>query len=38
MKNDLQEVVCEGVEWIDVAEYRGRWQVLVNAIMNLRVT
>jgi hypothetical protein len=34
---DLQEVGCEGMEWIDVAQDRERWQALVNAVMNLRV-
>jgi len=29
--------VCEGVDWIDLAQDRDRWQALVNAVMNLRV-
>jgi hypothetical protein len=37
MKMDLQEVGCEGMDWIDLAQDRGRWQELVNAGMNLRV-
>jgi len=28
---------CEGMDWIDVAQDRDRWQALVNAVMNLRV-
>jgi len=25
------------MDWIDLAEDRGRWRVLVNAVVNLRV-
>jgi len=32
---DLQEVGWEGMGWIDLAEDRDRWWVLVNAVMNL---
>jgi len=34
---DLQEVGCGGMCWIDLAEDRDRWLVLVNEVMNLRV-
>ena len=34
---DLQEMICEGMDWIDLAKDRDRWRALVNAIMNLRV-
>jgi hypothetical protein len=27
-----------GMDWIDVAQDRDRWRVLVNAAMNLRVS
>ena len=37
IKMDVQEVGCEGVEWIDLARDRDRWRALVNAVMNLRV-
>jgi hypothetical protein len=34
---DLQEVGCGGMDWIELAHDRCRWQALVNAVMNLRV-
>ena len=27
----------EGMDWIDLAEYRVKWWVVVNAVMNLAV-
>jgi hypothetical protein len=33
---DLQELGW-GMHWIELAQDRDRWQVLVNAVMNLRV-
>jgi hypothetical protein len=35
-KIDLQELGCS-MDWIDLAQDRGRWPALVNAVMNLRV-
>jgi hypothetical protein len=37
IKMGLQEVEWEGMDWIDLAQDRDRWQALVNVVMNLRV-
>ena len=34
---DLQEVGCESMDWIDLAQGRDRWRALVNAVKNLWV-
>jgi hypothetical protein len=35
IKLDLQEVGCEGMDWIDLAQDRGRQRALVNGVVNL---
>jgi hypothetical protein len=37
MKMDFRETGWDGVDWIDMAEYRDQWRALVNTVLNLRV-
>jgi hypothetical protein len=37
IKMDLQEVRCESMDWIKLAQDRDGWWALENAVMNLRV-
>jgi hypothetical protein len=35
---NLQEVRCEGMDWIDLTEGRDRWRAVINTVMNLLLT
>jgi len=37
IRMDLQEVGCGYMDWIGLAQDRGRWRTLVSAVMNLGV-
>lgn len=37
IKVDLPERGCDGVDWINVARDRNRWQTVVYAVMKLRL-
>jgi hypothetical protein len=37
IKMDIQEVGCGTMDWIDLAQDRGRWRAHVNAVMNLLI-
>jgi hypothetical protein len=37
IKIDLREIGWGGMDWIELAQDRGRWRALVNRVMNLRV-
>jgi hypothetical protein len=38
IKMDLREVGWGGLDWIDLAQDRYRWQAVVNTVMNLQVS
>jgi transcription termination factor 2 len=37
IKMDLKETGGDGMDWIDLAQDRDQWRVLVNMVMNLQV-
>jgi len=37
IRMDLQEVGCGYMDWIGLAQDRGRWRTLLSAVMNIRV-
>jgi hypothetical protein len=37
IRMDLREIGWGGMDWIDLAQDRDQWRVLVNTVMNLRV-
>jgi hypothetical protein len=34
----VQEVGCEGMDWIELAQNKDRWWELVNVVLNFRVS
>jgi hypothetical protein len=37
IKIDLREIGWGGMDWIDLAQDRGRWRPVVNTVMHLRL-
>jgi hypothetical protein len=37
IKMDLQEIRCDGMDWIELSEDRDRWRALVSTVMIIRV-
>jgi hypothetical protein len=37
IRMDLQEMGCENMDWIGLAQDRDRWRAILNVVMNIRV-
>jgi hypothetical protein len=37
IKMDLREIVCDGMDWIDLSQDGEEWKALVNTVMSLLV-
>jgi hypothetical protein len=37
IKIELQEVGCESMDWIELAQGTDKWWAVVNSVMNLQV-
>jgi hypothetical protein len=37
VRMDLREVGWDGADWMDMAQDRDQWRVLVNTVLNLQV-
>jgi hypothetical protein len=35
---NLHGIVWDGMDWIDLVQNRNQWKVLVNTVMNFRVS
>jgi hypothetical protein len=38
IKTDLQEIVWEGVGWVDAVDARAMWRAVVNVVMNWQIS
>jgi hypothetical protein len=38
IRTDLREIWWEGVDWMDLVQNKNQWWVIVNVVMNFRVS